>query len=72
MCHIKLGNLKFFYIILGTSVYIKWRETAISECIDDHEIRFIENSVHAYVWMQLPSMAAEEVKAFIGKQKVLI
>ncbi|WP_157951002.1 alpha/beta fold hydrolase [Peribacillus acanthi] len=43
---------------------------AFASLIGSYEIRLIENSVHAYVWMQLPSMAAKEVKSFIGNQKL--
>ena len=35
--------------------------------LDAYEIKHIENSVHAYVWMQLPLTAGKVVKEFISK-----
>jgi pimeloyl-ACP methyl ester carboxylesterase len=38
--------------------------------VDDNEIYTIADSIHAYVWMQLPDKAIEVVKSFINKVKI--
>ncbi|MGN7760557.1 alpha/beta fold hydrolase [Paenibacillus sp. 22594] len=37
--------------------------------VDTYEIERIENSLHAYVWMQLPAAAGDAAKRFIRKHK---
>jgi hypothetical protein len=41
--------------------------SAFTSLLDTYEIEYIENSIHAYVWMQLPIAAGEAVKRFISK-----
>jgi pimeloyl-ACP methyl ester carboxylesterase len=41
--------------------------SAFTILLDAYEIEYIENSIHAYVWMQLPIAAGEAVKRFISK-----
>ncbi|MCQ1530532.1 alpha/beta fold hydrolase [Lutispora saccharofermentans] len=41
--------------------------SAFTSLLDTYEIEHIENSIHAYVWMQLPLTAGEVVKGFISK-----
>lgn len=41
--------------------------SAFTSLLDTYEIEHIENSIHAYVWMQLPIAAGEAVKRFISK-----
>jgi pimeloyl-ACP methyl ester carboxylesterase len=41
--------------------------SAFTSLLDTYEIEHIENSIHAYVWMQLPLIASEVVKRFISK-----
>lgn len=41
--------------------------SAFTRLLDTYEIEHIENSIHAYVWMQLPLTAGEAVKKFINK-----
>lgn len=38
-----------------------------SSLLDTYEIEHIDNSIHAYVWMQLPHTAGEVIKRFINK-----
>ncbi|WP_379151060.1 alpha/beta hydrolase [Paenibacillus sp. sgz5001063] len=52
----------------------EWADEKIRSCmhafaslVDIYEIEHIENSLHAYVWMQFPVAAAEAVKRFINK-----
>jgi 2-succinyl-6-hydroxy-2,4-cyclohexadiene-1-carboxylate synthase len=42
---------------------------AFTKLLDSFEVELIENSVHAYVWMQLPTIVGKKVRAFISKQK---
>lgn len=41
--------------------------SAFTSLLDTYEIEHIENSIHAYVWMQLPLTAGEVAKKFINK-----
>ncbi len=41
--------------------------SAFTQLLTEYEIKHIENSVHAYVWMQLPQKAGEIVSSFITK-----
>lgn len=41
--------------------------SAFTSLLDTYEIEHIENSIHAYVWMQLPTAAGKAVKRFISK-----
>lgn len=41
--------------------------SAFTSLLDTYEIEHIENSIHAYVWMQLPLAAGEVAKSFINK-----
>lgn len=52
----------------------EWRDEKIRSCLsaftdllDIYEIEHIENSIHAYVWMQFPLTAGEVAKKFINK-----
>ncbi len=40
-----------------------------ADIIDNYEIINLKNSIHAYVWMQLPTLAGKTVKEFISKIK---
>ncbi|SFI25164.1 MULTISPECIES: alpha/beta fold hydrolase [unclassified Bacillus (in: firmicutes)] len=48
---------------------IKNNFKAFTKLVNTFEVKLIENSVHAYVWMQFPTIVAEEVRLFISKQK---
>ena len=41
--------------------------SAFTGLLNTYEIEHIENSIHAYVWMQLPLTAGEVAKKFINK-----
>lgn len=45
---------------------------AFASLLDTYEIERIENSIHAYVWMQLPIPAGEVVKRFICKHDTTV
>lgn len=40
---------------------------AFSGLLETYEINHIENSIHAYVWMQLPAVVGRVAKRFIDK-----
>lgn len=46
---------------------IKSSLSAFTDLLDIYEIEHIENSIHAYVWMQLPLITGELAKNFINK-----
>jgi pimeloyl-ACP methyl ester carboxylesterase len=41
--------------------------SAFTDLLEDYDIKYIENAVHAYVWMQFPLAAGKVVKEFISK-----
>lgn len=50
----------------------EWREPKIkksldyfADLLDTYEIKLLENSLHAYVWMQMPEQASAAVKSFL-------
>lgn len=40
---------------------------SFSNLVDEFEIEHVENSIHAYIWMQLPVAVGEITKKFIHK-----
>lgn len=50
---------------------IKNSLSVFTSLLDTYEIEHIENSIHAYVWMQFPIAAGKVVKRFISKYDVL-
>lgn len=45
---------------------------SFSSLVDEYEIELVEQSMHAYVWMQLPKAVGEVAKKFINKHNALI
>ncbi|MBH5316242.1 alpha/beta hydrolase [Paenibacillus sp. GSMTC-2017] len=41
---------------------------SFASLVEDYEIERIENSIHAYVWMQLPTIVGEVALVFINKK----
>lgn len=44
--------------------------STFTDLLDTYEIVHIDNSIHAYVWMQLPLVAGEVAKKFINKHEL--
>ncbi|MFD1177634.1 alpha/beta fold hydrolase [Paenibacillus puldeungensis] len=44
---------------------------SFASLLDEYEIERIENSIHAYVWMLLPTAAGQAAKRFISKYEIV-